>query len=358
MILNIFRLFFIATLLISCNIETKKVKVSFDSLGGSEVSSTYAINGKLEEPSDIPQKDGLVFSGWYKDKESKIKFDFTKDAVENEITLYARWTIMMVEIDSEGGVIGLKQEALSKNDLEVIIPALWEKIKIVKINSGAFSSLDKIIKVEIHKGIKEIESEAFTECTSLTEIIMPVGLSSIGERSFVGCSSLFRVVLPRDLSVIPRRLFFMCDKLEDINFPSSLKEIGQGSFAACTSLKQVIIPNGVNEIKASVFSGCKSLVKITLPSGLTSIGFSAFNDCSNLESISIPANIKSIGDEAFNKCVNLNVSMLGVKPPDIVIGSFGLGDLRVKKIKVNNSSLSSYSLSSGWSYYDQVLVAL
>ena len=77
----------------------KKCTVSFD-MNQVEVSnasdfSAYNV-GKGEsliEPSVRPQASNATaaFEGWYKDKECKTKWDFEKDTVQGNTTLYAKW---------------------------------------------------------------------------------------------------------------------------------------------------------------------------------------------------------------------------------------------------------------------------
>lgn len=69
------------------------VTVSFDSKGGSAVTAQkVAKGGKAVRPTKDPTKDGFVFAGWYKDEDCKTAWDFAGDAVNDNITLYAKWT--------------------------------------------------------------------------------------------------------------------------------------------------------------------------------------------------------------------------------------------------------------------------
>ncbi|MEY9978189.1 InlB B-repeat-containing protein [Lysinibacillus sp. RC79] len=85
-------------------------KVIFDSNGGSEVpAQTVGYNDLVKAPT-TPVKDGYQFIGWYKDAELKNEWDFTKDKVTANITLYAKWTKenvsevdYVVTFDSNGG---------------------------------------------------------------------------------------------------------------------------------------------------------------------------------------------------------------------------------------------------------------
>ncbi len=70
----------------------EKYTVTYDSQGGSSVEKqTVSAGGKAEEPS-APTRNGYTFGGWYTEKECKTAWDFNKDTVTRDLTLYAKWT--------------------------------------------------------------------------------------------------------------------------------------------------------------------------------------------------------------------------------------------------------------------------
>gem|GEM_PF-2461315 len=79
--------------------------VTFDSQGGSSVTSQDVNSGMtVTKPSD-PMKTGNTFSGWYKDAACTVPWDFAEDTVTDNLTLYAKWRpiIYVVTFDSQGG---------------------------------------------------------------------------------------------------------------------------------------------------------------------------------------------------------------------------------------------------------------
>ena len=65
--------------------------VSFESNGGTEVLDSRILDGnKVSKPTD-PTKEGYTFDGWYKEKELTNLWDFDKNVVNANITLYAKW---------------------------------------------------------------------------------------------------------------------------------------------------------------------------------------------------------------------------------------------------------------------------
>lgn len=66
-------------------------KVTFDTMGGSEVKAKRVMkNGKLKAPVE-PRKRRQIFGGWYKDPACTIAWDYENDKVTEDITLYAKW---------------------------------------------------------------------------------------------------------------------------------------------------------------------------------------------------------------------------------------------------------------------------
>jgi len=80
--------------------------VSFNSNGGSVISSAKVKKEDTVSAPTAPIKDGFVFDGWYIDKELTQKYDFST-SVTKSFTLYAKW------VESEN--IGLKFADISKN---------------------------------------------------------------------------------------------------------------------------------------------------------------------------------------------------------------------------------------------------
>lgn len=74
-------------------IEAPVYTVTFDSQGGSGVTSqSVAYGGKATEPT-APTREGYTFSGWYTDTTYATAWNFASDTVTGNMTLYAKWTI-------------------------------------------------------------------------------------------------------------------------------------------------------------------------------------------------------------------------------------------------------------------------
>ena len=75
-------------------------KVSFESNGGSDVTTqTVVANSRVTEPV-APYREGYTFTGWYTDENCSQKYNF-KSYVTDEFTLYAGWRINKYTISFE-----------------------------------------------------------------------------------------------------------------------------------------------------------------------------------------------------------------------------------------------------------------
>ena len=85
--------------------EVKTYTVTFNSNGGSKVSSLKAESGKTISEPKAPVKDGYEFAGWYSDSGLKTEFDFSSK-ITKSITIYAKWNKVKspdTDDDSKGG---------------------------------------------------------------------------------------------------------------------------------------------------------------------------------------------------------------------------------------------------------------
>jgi len=80
--------------------------ITFDSQGGSVVSSQMVEYGeKVTEPPD-PTRTGYTFGGWYTESGCTNAWDFATDTVTSGMTLYAKWTSYALrDIGPAGGLI-------------------------------------------------------------------------------------------------------------------------------------------------------------------------------------------------------------------------------------------------------------
>lgn len=92
--------------------------VTFDSNGGSEVSSINVKSGDTIEMPEAPTKEGWIFAGWYKDGEFTQVFIFgtNGDKITGNMTLYAQWLVsetLIAEYAASEIVIGYAKSLFS-----------------------------------------------------------------------------------------------------------------------------------------------------------------------------------------------------------------------------------------------------
>lgn len=236
---------------------------------------------------------------------------------------------------------------------------------------------DKIKKVVINEGVRNIGSFAFDSCSNMEEIYIPAS-AYIDSFVFGGCSSLKRIDVSKgnnhyssdesgvlfnkaqtsiimypagkesthftipdkvkriesdafencvnlttvgfgtnsQLTHISLGAFSGCNRLEIIeNIPDSLTYIGQSVFSNCTALTSITLPPCLTSVDSSTFYKCISLVEIEIPDSVSVIGENAFAYCEKLSKINIPEGVTTIGESAFHCCYSLNAVVI----PETVI---------------------------------------
>ncbi len=105
---SIYFLFFILIFLVSCNTTKNKLKVSFNSMGGSKVKDIFVKKGSLITNPKV-SRVGYELDGWYISPTSgdilEKKWSFTDNKVEDNISLYAKWNLStyLIKYELNGG---------------------------------------------------------------------------------------------------------------------------------------------------------------------------------------------------------------------------------------------------------------
>ena len=95
-----------STVNLAIQMEAVSFTVTFNSNGGSAVTSqTVSTDGLIINPLP-PTKSGYNFAGWYTDSGLTTLWNFTSDTVKGNMTLYARWStsvVYTVTFNTNGG---------------------------------------------------------------------------------------------------------------------------------------------------------------------------------------------------------------------------------------------------------------
>lgn len=105
--------------------------VSFDSMGGSSISSCTVQSGGTVSQPDTPMRYNYNFAGWYLDTEYTQKYDFSTP-VKADIRLYAKWNRQSAD--------NLEDDVIDRGDIE----HLHEdgKIDVIYDDNGGVSMID------------------------------------------------------------------------------------------------------------------------------------------------------------------------------------------------------------------------
>lgn len=69
-----------------------RYNITFESNGGTIVPAQSILESEKIELPEVPVKEGYLFEGWFKETECENIWDFEKETVTADITLYAKWT--------------------------------------------------------------------------------------------------------------------------------------------------------------------------------------------------------------------------------------------------------------------------
>lgn len=213
---------------------------------------------------------------------------------------------------------------------------------------------EEVTEITIPTTINTIKDMAFARCLGLRSIQFHDGVTSIGQAAFYGCSGITNIQLPESITSIGNMAFSACTSLETVKIPNGITSIGY-AFQNCTSLKEVIIPNGLNII-SNTFNGCSNLISISLPNSVQNIDSYSFYDCSKLRTIILGNEIYSIGEQAFANCTELSdVYCFSYSVPQTKKNTFDNSYIDYVTLHVPASSISSYSSSSPWSSFQNIV---
>lgn len=154
------------------------VTVIFDSqAGGNTTSARILRNSKITEPIE-PQRIGYNFEGWFKEPECISQWNFSTDTATNNMTLYAKWSIISYNVNASvigtGGTVtpaGTSVVSYGGSITYTFTPSVGYRIKNVKINGNSIGPLNNytLSNVTSNKNV-EVEFEANMLSVSQTRL--------------------------------------------------------------------------------------------------------------------------------------------------------------------------------------------
>jgi uncharacterized repeat protein (TIGR02543 family) len=82
--------------------KTKSYTVTFESNGGTEVENEKVKYKKLASQPNDPTKDGYTFGGWYVNEDCTVAWNFLRNKITKNKTIYAKW-VCTATFNSKGG---------------------------------------------------------------------------------------------------------------------------------------------------------------------------------------------------------------------------------------------------------------
>ncbi len=267
--------------------------VTFDSRGGSAVASQRVREGNPAVRPQTPEYDGHFFTGWF--NEDNSEWDFDKDRVNSDITLYAGWQAETDLPEATASLTFVKEgNSYTVTDVGeetvVVIPAEYEGLPVTKIQghhgTGAFA--DKTFTtVIIPDTVTEIGQNTFYGCKQLTEVKLGAnsGLTTIGNNAFSGCSALKAITIPKGVTTIGNAAFNNCASIEAYTVASEntvyRSENGHLIEIATDTLihgaNNSDIPQSVRALGAYSFQRINAITELNIPKTITKIGNSFIN---------------------------------------------------------------------------------
>ena len=280
--------------------------VTFDPAGGTFVDYTgkaaphaahqyVPLNGRLIKPI-VPSKDYSIFLGWFEDPIVGNKpWDFEKDTVSENMTLYARWDY----IGLNNVTYHLAQPTIIGNaDAMVSFPSLSSNFSI--LHSNGSSPAISVIELLAEDGFSQTMMTLYDLHIDPLDYTYLQGIKGYVQYykdtpicfTITGYSGgLKEMIFPAYINNLPVTVdedCFSFSSFTAVRFlgNNEILEISPYAFAQCYDLKCVDMSNtNYTGIPEGCFYGCRNLEVVLLPATLNSIGTEAFYDCSAIEDI-------------------------------------------------------------------------
>lgn len=220
-------------------------KVIFDSVGGSKVEEQTIECGEFAKKPTDPAKEGYTFKGWYTNKECTNAFDFDKDSIKEETTLYAKW-------EKNPSSKPETKPAIKKNAKVTSGKYIYKVTSVTKKQNGnvqvcGFAKGKKAATVTIPSAIM-INGKKFK-------------VTSIASKAFLKNKTVKKVVIGNNVKVVGTKAFYNAKKLHTITIGKNVTTIKSQAFGKLPKLKKVVVRSKklkkLKKIKKKIFKPVK-----------------------------------------------------------------------------------------------------
>ena len=220
-------------------------KVIFDSVGGSKVEEQTIECGEFAKKPADPAKEGYTFKGWYTNKECTNAFDFDKDSIKEETTLYAKW-------EKNSSSKPETKPAIKKNAKVTRGKYIYKVTSVTKKQNG---------NVQVCGFAKGKKAATIVIPSTITINGKKFKVTSIAPKAFLKNKTVKKVVIGNNVKVVGTKAFYNAKKLYTITIGKNVTTIKSQAFGKLPKLKKVVVRSKklkkLKKIKKKIFKPVK-----------------------------------------------------------------------------------------------------
>lgn len=220
-------------------------KVIFDSVGGSKVEEQTVECGELAKKPEDPVKEGYTFKGWHTNKECTNAFDFDKDSIKEETTLYAKW-------EKNPSSKPETKPAIKKNAKVTSGKYIYKVTSVTKKQNG---------NVQVCGFAKGKKAATIAIPSTITINGKKFKVTSIAPKAFLKNKTVKKVVIGNNVKVVGTKAFYNAKKLHTITIGKNVTTIKSQAFGKLPKLKKVVVRSKklkkLKKIKKKIFKPVK-----------------------------------------------------------------------------------------------------
>lgn len=220
-------------------------KVIFDSVGGSKVEEQTIECGEFAKKPADPAKEGYTFKGWYTNKECTNAFDFDKDSIKEETTLYAKW-------EKNPSSKPETKPAIKKNAKVTRGKYIYKVTSVTKKQNG---------NVQVCGFAKGKKAATIVIPSTITINGKKFKVTSIAPKAFLKNKTVKKVVIGNNVKIVGTKAFYNAKKLHTITIGKNVTTIKSQAFGKLPKLKKVVVRSKklkkLKKIKKKIFKPVK-----------------------------------------------------------------------------------------------------
>ena len=197
------------------------------------------------------QKNLTFCKGWYTNKECTNAFDFDKDSIKEETTLYAKWE---KNPSSKPGTPAkpVTKPAIKKNAKVTRGKYIYKVTSVTKKQNG---------NVQVCGFAKGKKAATIAIPSTITINGKKFKVTSIAPKAFLKNKTVKKVVIGNNVKVVGTKAFYNAKKLHTITIGKNVTTIKSQAFGKLPKLKKVVVRSKklkkLKKIKKKIFKPVK-----------------------------------------------------------------------------------------------------